>query len=169
MRDYIKYTTAPLWTVFFFLVLIALGTSREAKAYKPMTRTPVVDIIGGDGDGATPGLPTGQVLSAGASLTSTVVIKTGLAESYGFDWEVVAAASVANLDVEVLQSNSVSGPFIIWDSTPLSGYTNTNAVTVTAKNDGTDIDLSPSMYAKLKFTNRDSADVTITRFSFFNQ
>jgi hypothetical protein len=141
---------------FFTVLVLSVILVNQVKADRTFTRTPVYSIVS-----------TETVLASTGSTTSTT-IPLGLSEYNGIDWE-LESATTPSVEVRVLQSNSRSGPWVLWSGTSLTDMEFTNNVTITTENDGTDLDLAPSAFAKIELINTDSGDVTITRVGFFNQ
>ena len=111
---------------------------------------------------------TSTTLAPSASITTTDTFTLGKSETQGLDWDLASSGAI-NLHIELLQSNSPSGPFTKWGSPNAAGVNVTNDLTVTTTVDGTSLSLSPSGHMKIKLTNNSAASLTINRFTLFEQ
>lgn len=105
-------------------------------------------------------LASNLTLTAGQAVTlTTETLILGTSELLGMDW---VLSTSPNLKIEILQSNSQSGPFTKWSDPSVGGDNITNDFTTTVANDGTRLVLSPSAYAQVKLTNLAVVSLTIT-------
>jgi hypothetical protein len=137
-------------------MMAVLTLVNNARADRALTRSPIYHVIEDE-----------TVLTTTQAVTSST-INTGLAEAYGLDWD-LDSATTPSVEIQILQSNDPNGPFVLWSQTSLTGYEFTSNATITTEEDGSDFELPPSRYSKVKVINRDSENVTITRMDFFNQ
>lgn len=90
--------------------------------------------------------PPGTAITAGNAYLSRV-FTIGLSSIQSAAWDI---SGTPNLNIQVLQSNHIKGPFALWSNPSLSGSTVTNNVTATVARDGTPFFLSPSAYAQYR-------------------
>ncbi len=107
-------------------------------------------------------------IGIGLSTTTTEVFNLGNTEIQAIDWDLDSAGAI-NMRIEILQSNSQSGPFVKWSNPTAAGTTTQNDISTTVETDGSDLQLAPSGYVKLKITNNGLSILTINRMTMYLQ
>jgi hypothetical protein len=110
----------------------------------------------------------GVVLAPAAIQTTEEIFLLGKAENFGCDWDLASGAAIS-FRIEILQSNEQEGPYTKWSSPSAAGTTRVNTLNTAIAQDGSDFNLTPSSYCKVKVTNLGAADLTINRLTFFLQ
>lgn len=110
----------------------------------------------------------GVVLIPAATQTTEEIFLLGKAEKFGCDWDVTSSAAIS-FKVEILQSNEQGGPYTKWSAPSAAGTTRVNQLTTAVAQDGSDFNLTPSSYCKVKVSNLGTANLTINRLTFFLQ
>lgn len=110
----------------------------------------------------------GVVLAPAATQTTTEIFQLGKTEKQGVDWDVSSGATIG-LRIEILQSNDQAGPFVKWSNPSAAGTTVINTLNSAVANDGSDLQIPPSGFCKVRITNTGAASLTINRITFFIQ
>ena len=96
-------------------------------------------------------------LAPGDTTTSMAIPVAG--SHFSVSWDMATTGTV-HVDVVILKSNNLSGPFSQWSSPSLAGVTSNNTLTITTKQDGTDVSGTRSGFVKFAISNGDTANVT---------
>lgn len=102
-----------------------------------------------------------RTLASGATYVYPNKIDVGLTAVQAFDWHVTPASGTASVNVIMLQSNSLDGPFTSW-ATPLDGSTVVNNVTITSTIGGSPWRLTPGEWTQPYIRNSAAASVDVT-------
>jgi hypothetical protein len=117
-------------------------------------------------DSTVPVTEVQMILTSGQSWTS-VEYKIDNGEVQAMDW--TFSTTPTRVNVIFLQSNVKVGPYTEWSRPSMIGENPTNRITITTKQDGCGINLTPSVWTKVKIHNLDTNTVTPTRLTIINQ
>lgn len=142
--------TIRLYSTWLAVLLVLLSALTPASAHRGMIGSPV-DLA----------LPANTAITTFASETTTTPIFVGDSDYFGIDWDVLPASGNPSVNVVILQSNNVNGPFTQWGS-PLDGTSITNDVTITTTRGGSPLKMAPSGWIKYRINNTASVTVNVT-------